>query len=134
MNKKQLGRPPMVRGKRDKKIDVRFTKEEFELILKLEKTLGVSKADLIRNKILIGSERVIINAGQLILALDLLGTEMGRVGNNINQLARYSNALNRQGILSVVVAERYNILLMNYQEIQKRLEVLLRRVIRLSGK
>jgi hypothetical protein len=134
MNKRQLGRPPMVCGKRDKKIDVRFTSDEFELILKLEKTLGISKADLIRNRILTGSDRVIINAEQLMGALDLLGTEMGRAGNNINQLARYANALNRQGILSVVVAERFNILLLDYQELQKRLEVLLRRMIRLAGK
>jgi len=134
MNKKQPGRPLMVRGKRDQKIDVRFTRDEYELILKLEKTLGINKADLIRNRILKGSERVIVNAGQLICALDLLGTEMGRTGNNINQLARYANALNRQGMLSVVVVERYNILLGNYQELQKRLEVLLRRMIRLTGK
>ncbi|KQM75269.1 mobilization protein [Pedobacter sp. Leaf216] len=134
MDKRLLGRPPMVRGKRDKKIDVRFTSDEFELILKLEKTLGISKADLIRSRILTGSDRVIINAEQLIGSLDLLGTEMGRVGNNINQLARYGNALNGQGILSVVVAERFNILLLNYQDLQKRLEVLLRRMIRLAGK
>jgi hypothetical protein len=134
MNKKQPGRPLMVRGKRDQKIDVRFTRDEYELILKLEKTLGISKADLIRNKILTGSDRVVVNAEQLIGSLDLLGTEMGRAGNNINQLAKYANALNRQGILSVVVAERYNILLGNYQELQERLEVLLRRMIRLAGK
>ena len=124
----------MVCGKRDKKIDVRFTKEEFELILKLEKALGISKADLIRNRILTGSQRVIVNAEQLIAALDLLGTEMGRIGNNINQLARYANALNRQGILSVVIAERYHILLVKYKEMQNRLEVLLRRMIRLAGR
>jgi hypothetical protein len=134
MNKKQPGRPLMVRGKRDQKIDVRFTRDEYELILKLERTLGISKADLIRNRILRGSEQVVVNAEQLIGALDLLGTEMGRTGNNINQLAKYANALNRQGILSVVVVERYNILLANYQQLQKRLEVLLRRVIRLIGK
>lgn len=133
MKKRQLGRPHKVCGKRDKKIDVRFTSDEFELILKLEKTLGISKADLIRNRILAGSDRVIVNAEQLMGALDLLGTEMGRAGNNINQLSRYANALNRQGILSVVVAERFNILLLNYQELQKRLEVLLRRMIRLAG-
>jgi hypothetical protein len=134
MNKKQPGRPLMVLGKRDQKIDVRFTRDEYELILKLERTLGISKADLIRNRILRGSEQVVVNAEQLIGALDLLGTEMGRTGNNINQLAKYANALNRQGILSVVVVERYNILLGNYQQLQKRLEVLLRRVIRLIGK
>lgn len=124
----------MLLGKRDKKIDVRFTKEEYELILNLEKSLGVKKTDLIRNRILVGSQLVVVNARQLICALDQIGTEMDRAGNNINQLARYANTLNRQGILSVVVVERYNILLGNYQDIQKRLEILLRRIIRLSGK
>ncbi|WP_426330094.1 plasmid mobilization protein [Pedobacter sp. R-06] len=134
MKKRLCGRPPMLLGKRDKKIDVRFTKEEYELILNLEKSLGVKKTDLIRNRILVGSQLVVVNARQLICALDQIGTEMDRAGNNINQLARYANTLNRQGILSVVVVERYNILLGNYQDIQKRLEILLRRIIRLSGK
>lgn len=124
----------MICGKRTKKIDVRFTETEFELVLHLERTLGLSRADLIRDRVLKDSVEVIVNAEQLIAALDLLGTEMGRNGNNINQLARYANTLTRQGILSVVVVERYSILLEDYREIQKRLEQLMRKVIRLTRK
>lgn len=134
MKKRLSGRPPILSGKRDKKIDVRFTKDEYELILGLEKSLGIKKADLIRNRTLADSRRDVVNAVQLISGLDEIGTEMDRAGNNINQLARYANTLNRQGILSVVVVERYNLLLDNYQQTQKRLEMLLRRIIRLAGK
>lgn len=133
MKKRLPGRPPLLLGKRDKKIDVRFTKDEYELILCLEKSLGIKKADLIRNRTLNDSKHIVVNAKQLIGGLDEIGLEMDRAGNNINQLARYANALNRQGILSLVVVERYNILLGNYQQIQKRLEILLRRIIRLAG-
>jgi len=133
MKKRLPGRPPLLLGKRDKKIDVRFTKDEYELILGLEKSLGIKKADLIRNRTLNDSKHMVVNAKQLIGGLDEIGIEMDRAGNNINQLARYANALNRQGILSLVVVERYNILLGNYQQIQKRLEILLRRIIRLAG-
>jgi len=134
MKKNLQGRPPMICGKRTKKIDVRFTEAEFELVLHLEKTLGLSRADLIRDRVLKDSVEVIVNAEQMIAALDLLGTEMGRSGNNINQLARYANTLTRQGILSVVVVERYNLLLENYRKVQKHLELLMRKLIRLTRK
>ena len=116
-------------GKRTRKIDVRFTEEEFALVLEMEMTLGLKRTDLIRMRIL-QSSKVIINARELIVQLDQLGAELGRIGNNINQLARYANILNKRALLSVQIIARYNKLLEEYIRIQQQLEITLRKIIR----
>lgn len=116
-------------GKRTRKIDVRFTEEEFALVLKMEKTLGLKRTDLIRTRVL-QSSQVIVNARELIVQLDQLGAELGRIGNNINQLARYANILNKRALLSVQIIARYNKLLEEYIRIQQQLEITLRKIIR----
>jgi hypothetical protein len=131
--KRLKGRPSMKDGKRTRKIDVRFTEEEFALVLKMEKTLGLKRTDLIRTRVL-QSSQVIINSREMIIQLDLLGAELGRIGNNINQLARYANTLNKRALLSAQIIERYNKLLEEYIRIQQQLEVTLRKIIRsMSG-
>ncbi|RYZ18418.1 MAG: plasmid mobilization relaxosome protein MobC [Sphingobacteriales bacterium] len=64
----------------------------------------------------------------------LVGASMGRVGNNINQLARYANWLRNQGAISEPVVKNYLDLLEKYSADQKLLEVTLRRIIRLMGR
>jgi hypothetical protein len=131
--KRLKGRPSMKDGKRTRKIDVRFTEEEFALVLKMEKTLGLKRTDLIRTRVL-QSSQVIINSREMIIQLDQLGAELGRIGNNINQLARYANTLNKRALLSAQIIERYNKLLEEYIRIQQQLEVTLRKIIRsMSG-
>ncbi|TKC08010.1 plasmid mobilization relaxosome protein MobC [Pedobacter polaris] len=132
--KRLKGRPVLEIGKRNKKIDVRFNEEEFKLIEELEKTLGLTKTEIVRRKALDKSNSIVINAKEAIKALDVIGEELGRSGNNINQLAKYANTLNRQGIYSEVVISRFNVLFENYVETQKSLEVALRKIIRLMGK
>lgn len=127
------GRPVKEQGKRIKKIDARFTQDEYDTILELEKTLGVRKTDLVRTRLLQDARLTIINAKELIGFLDNIGAEMGRCGNNINQLAKYGNVLKKKGLLSPIVAERFNILFEQYIENQKQLEISLRKIIRMAG-
>jgi hypothetical protein len=127
------GRPLKITGKRSKKIDARFTEEEYKVVLDLEKSLGVRKTDLVRTRLLQDARLTIINAKELIVMLDGIGAEMGRCGNNINQLAKYANILNKKGRLSLVVMERFNLLFENYIENQKALETALRKVIRTAA-
>lgn len=116
-------------GKRTRKIDVRFTEEEFAFVLEMEKILGLKRTDLIRMRIL-QSSKAIINARELIVQLDQLGAELGRIGNNINQLARYANTLNKRSLLSPQIIERYNVLLAEFIKIEHQLEISLRKVVR----
>jgi len=131
--RKVHGRPLKTEGKRTKKIDARFTEDEFKVVLELEKTLGISRTDLVRTRLLQNAPLTVINAKELIALLDSIGTELGHCGNNINQLAKYANVLNKYGRLSPVVMERFNLLFEDYTENQKKLEISLRKIIRALG-
>ncbi|MBT2560114.1 plasmid mobilization relaxosome protein MobC [Pedobacter sp. ISL-68] len=128
------GRPRLLEGKKIRKIDARFTEEEYRRILDLEKELGISRADLIRSRLLDNLPLIMVNAKEMIRELDEIGTEIGRAGNNINQLARYANILNKKGILSPAVTERFNLLFQDYITGQTALEITLRKIIRTLGR
>ena len=120
----------MAEGKRSKKIDVRFTEEEYNLILQWEETLGITKTDLIRGRVLQKTKEVIVNAKTLIGEIDAIGTELGRCGNNINQLARHANTLNKAGRLSPSVINEFNRLFTDYLKRIETLETTFRKLIR----
>jgi len=128
------GRPKMTEGKRVKKITARFTEDEFKIVGELETMLGINKTDLVRMRLLENAPAVIINAKELITAIDSIGTELGRCGNNINQLAKYANILQKKGRCDSSVIDQLNGLLTGYLEKQEQLEVSLRHVIRAIGR
>ncbi|WP_224750924.1 plasmid mobilization protein [Mucilaginibacter pankratovii] len=128
--KKLNGRPKMIGGKKTKFINVRFTDDEYEVVVALEKELGTSKTDLIRMRVLSDAKQAVINSKELIKHLDNIGAEVGRVGNNINQLARHANVLKLQGSLNPIVIDRFNRLFEEYLQIQQALEGALRKILR----
>lgn len=132
--KKLNGRPKLLDGKRSKKIDTRFTEEEFGLIQELEKELGLSKTELIRERVLHKAGVTIINARELLQRLDGIGAEMGRSGNNINQLAKHANTLKLQGNLAPQIVSRFNDLMAGYIKVYQQMEIALRKIIREMGK
>lgn len=123
----------MLAGKRIKKIDTRFTEDEYQIICGLEKALGLTKTELVRQRLLSNAGLLVVNAKELIVLLDQVGTEMGRCGNNINQLAKYANILKKRGVLSPVVVERFNVLFEQYLKNQQALDTSLRKVFRMTG-
>ena len=127
---KKIGRPESKEGKRVRKIDARFTEDEYQTVLALEKQLGIRKTDLIRSGILNNASKTILNARDLITQLDAIGIELRRSGNNINQLARYANILINKQTLSAHVLERFNELFEQYITNQRMLESSLRKIIR----
>lgn len=127
------GRPQKTADKKTKKIDARFTEDEYALICEMEKTLGLTKTELIRHRLLNEAGVLIVNAKELIILLDEVGTEMGRCGNNINQLAKYANILRKRDIPSPAVIERFNILFTQYLQNQQALDASLRKVFRMAG-
>ncbi|PAW95754.1 plasmid mobilization relaxosome protein MobC [Mucilaginibacter sp. MD40] len=128
--KKLMGRPQLAAGKRTKFINVRFTEGEFREVTALEKELGVSKTELIRMRVLSNAKKAVINARELIKNMDGVGAEMGRIGNNINQLAKHANTLKLKGQLSPQVIQNFNDLFEEYIQIQQSLEAALRKIIR----
>jgi hypothetical protein len=132
--KKLSGRPPLTEGKRIKKIDARFTEAEYREIETLEVALGLKKSDLVRLRLLDNSAAVVVNSKALIQSLDEVGTELGRAGNNINQLARYANTLRKKGGLSPAVVNHFMELLEKYNRNQQALELSLRKIIKAIGR
>lgn len=122
----------MLAGKRSKKIDARFTEDEYVIICELEKTLGLTKTELVRQRLLSNVGLLVVNAKELMVLLDQVGAEMGRCGNNINQLAKYANILKKRGMLSPVVTERFNVLFEQYLKNQQALDASLRKVFRMT--
>lgn len=104
---KPLGRPPITKGRRTRKIDVRFSEEEYAAVLTLERLLGLKRTDIIRKRVLEVDLKLIFNTNALLASIDQVGLELSRSGNNINQLARYANILISQRILSPVLVNRY---------------------------
>lgn len=128
---KKVGRPEMTSGKRTKIIKARITEDEFNQVLAIEKNLGITRMELIRTRVLYNSNKVLVNAGELLKQLDAIGAEMGRGGNNINQLARHANILKNEGLLTESVVREFNELFGSYITIQQELEKAIRQVIRL---
>jgi len=131
--RKPGGRPKMSEGKRVKKITARFTEDEFQIIETLETTLGINRTDLVRMRLLENAPAVVVNAKELITAIDAIGTELGRCGNNINQLAKYANILQKRGRADPLIIGQFKVLLAGYLEKQEEVEISLRRVIRAIG-
>lgn len=133
-NQKRLtGRPQLIEGKRNKRIIARFTELEYREVTELELGLGVSKTDLIRMRILSDAKKTVINSRELLKCLDGAGAEMGRIGNNINQLAKHANTLKLKGALNPAIIAQFNVLFEEYIQVQQKFEISLRKIIRAMG-
>lgn len=130
MGRRAKGRPPLEEGKRNKRIDTRFTEDEMKQIEAMEKTLGVCRTDLIRQRLLGNAKAHVINASELLLELDKVGAELARAGNNINQLARHANTIKLRGNLPPSLITAFNGLMDDYVGRQAALEIVLRKIIR----
>lgn len=130
-DKKKVGRPPMLTGKRTRIIKAKLTDDEFEALLHIQKESGLNRTEVIRRRVLYGSAAVtLINPAELLWSLDGIGAELGRAGNNINQLARHANVLNKQGRLSPQIVAYFNARFSDYISTQQELEKLLRQILR----
>ena len=112
-------------------IKARLTEEEFKQLLDMEKQLNLSRTEIIRSRVLYNSNTVLVNANDLLQVLTQVGTELGRAGNNINQLARHANVLNKQGLISELVIRDFNELFGKYIKSQQEIEKVFRQLIRL---
>jgi hypothetical protein len=119
--------------KRTKRFELRLTEEEAIAFINLEKELGKSRTEIVRHRVLENTNKVLVDAKELLKQLDALGAELGRGGNNINQLARHANVLNKQGLLNSTVIIEFQEQFGCYIKSQKEIEKVLRQVIRLMS-
>jgi hypothetical protein len=126
------GRPPLEEGKRSFKIDVRFTEAEYKQVEQLAGALGLNKTAFVRRRVLAETGQLLLNTRELLNALDRTGLELSRTGNNVNQLARYANRLQKHGVLSPVVAHHVADLLQSHNRQQHELQMLFRKLLRMT--
>ena len=131
MRNKKNGRPLKAEGKRTKFIKARVTEEEYTLLQNLWLELGLKESDFLRMKLLRRAGKTVVNSGSLLKSMDVTGAEIRRSGNNINQLARHANFLNKRGMLSEPVVMEFNSLFTAYIKTFREMETIMRTVLRL---
>jgi len=130
---KKGGRPKVSDRKR-KSSYVRFrcSEEEKKQIISLSKTYGVSMTDYIMRKAL--DMKLVTNHLQMMNEIHALGTELARSGNNINQLAKHVNALNKAGRLDQMFLPQLADLLEKHHRKQDEIRTAIRKITReMSG-
>jgi hypothetical protein len=116
---------------RDKRFELRLSAQELADFIELEQQLGISRADIIRIRVLQNSAKVLVNAKALLLQLDGIGTDLGRSSSSINALAILANDMAEQGLLTEAIAGEFNELLRFYVQTQQDIEKVLRQILRL---
>lgn len=122
----------MLEGKRTRYIRARVSEEEYTLIRDFWISLGIKESEFLRLKVLKPSSVSIrLNAAEALKRLDDIGSEIGRSGNNINQLARHADFMNKRGLLSGEVIAKFNELFSCYIFLFREMEKSTRKLLRL---
>lgn len=118
-------------GKREHLLKAKLTEEEHQQVMAMARGLGISRTELIRSRLLNPYGQVLVNASELLASLDHIGAELGRSGNNINQVARHANVLTKRGMLEAGVITEFNVLFAAYKQQHQEIQQLMRQLIRL---
>jgi len=127
------GRPRLENGHRNKVIKARLTEGEYAKVETLVTALGVTATELVRIRVLNDIDKVAVNSREVLNRLDRIGSEMGHIGNNINQLARHANTMKLKGDVPATVIMEFDTLFEHYIGLQRDLERTLRGLIRMMG-
>ncbi len=124
------GRPAKDAGKRRHVVTVKLTEGELSELTLMIKQSGMNRMQVIRKKIFSSGAVTMVNVKEVLGELSAQGAELGRAGNNINQLARHANVLAKQGKLHGQLAEELKKLLEEYLAIQTQLDKTWRHLLR----
>lgn len=104
-----------------------FADGEMKQIQDEMKNAGFEKpAIYLRKKLVAREDRLIYNPREALDALGVIGKEVGAIGKNINQLARYANYLKLNGMMKPEVMEEYNAQLRKLTEIELQMQKVVR--------
>jgi len=126
---KKGGRPKAIdRKKRSSYVRFRCSEEEKKQISSLSKTYGISMTDYIMRKAL--DMKLVTNHVQMMNEIHAIGNELARSGNNINQLAKHVNALNKAGRMNQKFLPQLADLLEKHHRRQDEIRTAIREIIR----
>lgn len=114
-NNKKGGRPKaLIEDLNSARIEVRCLKKEKEMIVELAKSFDLSITDYILKSCL--NKKLVVNKIQMFDEFLKLNNELGMSGNNINQLAKHANRINKVGEIDQSVINTMIVLLEKYLE------------------
>jgi len=121
--------------KRAIKLQAHVTSMEYEKLNDQFRATGIRYfSDYLRLLILDkGKARSITNKQELIKQLDKIGIQISRIGNNINQIAKYANIQLKSGKIDQRTLERFNNLMEDYLQEERNLINAYRALIRNKG-
>jgi len=122
------GRPKMLTGKRDRRIEIRLTEQELIILQRLENETHISRSYLFIKRILYQQDFFVTT--DVLKELASVGREIGRIGVNINQMAKHCNTLIKSQSLNPKIAEEFNKLMGEFLVEEKELNKLFRQMYR----
>lgn len=104
------GRPRLAEGERkDFLLRLRLTEQERKGLAAQASGAGYKEVSVYaRKKLFAPSDAPTHNPKQLFQAIDKTGAELKRIGNNINQIARYAHYLEQHNMVEGKVLAEYN--------------------------
>ncbi|PSR51934.1 hypothetical protein AHMF7605_28920 [Adhaeribacter arboris] len=130
------GRPKKSdKERRDKPVLIKFTEDERNQLYKESEDLGW-KQPLVyfRNKLLSKTNSTNHNPQSLFKALNRLNPELNKVGNNINQIARYVNYLDKNNMVDQKFIAEYSTCFKEMIEVQKEYTLAIKAYLRSVSK
>ena len=64
---------------------------------------------------------IYVNPVELIKQMDIYGIEMGRIGNNINQMSRHANQLSKDDELDIDVLEGFTKAIEKHNDLRSKI-------------
>lgn len=132
MGRNKGGRPKKLVGKRDKRIEIRLTADELITLQKLENETKINRSILFVKRILYKQDFFV--TVDILKELSSVGQEIGKIGVNINQMARHCNTIVKSQILNSKVAEQFNRLMVEFLEQEREINKLFRQMYRTMAK
>ncbi|WP_319591744.1 plasmid mobilization protein [uncultured Draconibacterium sp.] len=127
--KNKGGRPKLSNSeKRIAEIHIVCNKGDKTRIKELAKSYGLTMTEYILRKCF--DENVSFNHVEFLKEIHVLGTELSRQGNNINQLAKYTNTLTIEKRLTPEIATRLEEILLEHIKKQEEVRIAFRTLIR----
>ncbi len=126
------GRPRKETGKKDRRVVVYLTEEELAILVALEKETGLTRSILFIGRVL--DEQDYFVTRDVIQQLASIGQSVGRVGNNINQLAKQANLAMKNQYFPPSILEAFNKQMWKHFDNQTELHKLFRQMYRVMKK
>jgi hypothetical protein len=100
---------------RSEVVKIRLTQAEKNKLVELSRELNMDLSQCVRSKVFKDSDTLMISSRDFRLATDNIGAQLGKIGSNINQFARYANSLYNSGQVDPLVLDQFRAALLEYK-------------------